>query len=206
MIRINLLGKEAEDQAKGLRAIQLPELSLGTNQAGIAAMFTVALLVIALSWWMQSRQLGRVRVELAGLKAEEARLQEVSAGVHRLRERTERMRQKLQVIVELKANQSGPVMLLDQVSRLMSDGLWLTRLELSDGEVTIRGAALSDVAIADFVDHLEGSTYFDDVFLRTLGDSGDALSFQITLRFEPVRETPATESAAALAAAGGGAS
>ena len=63
----------------------------------------------------------------------------------------------MQVIVDLKANQTGPVMLLDQISRLMVDGVWLTRLELDEGSVIINGSAdVGDCNVADFVDESRG--------------------------------------------------
>ena len=91
----------------------------------------------------------------------------------------------MQVIVELKANQTGPVMLLDQISRLLTDSIWLTGIEADSDSVTIRGGALSEVGVADFVENLEDARFFDDVVLRTLVDSGDSLNFQVTLTFIP---------------------
>ncbi len=49
MIRINLLGPEAGKKGKGLGAIRLPDLSVGATQGGIAAMFIVVLVGIALA-------------------------------------------------------------------------------------------------------------------------------------------------------------
>ena len=100
---------------------------------------------------------------------------------------------KLNVIVELKASQTGPVMLLDQVSRSLTDGLWMTELELEEGEVRMQGASLSEASVADFVNNLERSEYFADVRLRTLLDTGEQSNFQITLVFDP---TPGTDAQA----------
>lgn len=185
MIRINLLGREVEKKARG-SAFSFPSLSAGATQAGIGAMLVVVLIGLAAAWWVQSRQLRALYGDLSTAQAERARLQDVADTVEALRATTDRMRSKLDVIVQLKVNQSGPVMLLDQVSRAITDGLWLTRLELEDLDVTIRGSALSDVAVADYVKNLEVSSYFDGVFLRTLGDTGEGLNFQISLRFLPL--------------------
>ncbi len=186
MIRINLLGREAEEQAKGLRGLALPEFRGGAHQVGMALLLLATIGFIALTWWNQSSRLQALRADLTAVQTERQRLQEVADQVETLRSTTDLLRQKLKVIVGLKANQTGPVMLLDQVSRLLTDGVWLTRLQLEGGDVTIRGAALSEVSVADYVRNLEGSAYFTDVFLRTLGDTGEALSFQISLRFDPL--------------------
>ncbi len=126
MIRINLLGADSAKKSKGLRAIRLPEFSVGAVQAGIAGMFVVVLLGIGFARWSQSGTLKRMRTELALVQSERARVQEVADQVDALQDRTDLLRQKLEVIVELKANQTGPVMLLDEISRLVTDGLWLT--------------------------------------------------------------------------------
>ncbi len=192
MIRINLLGADAEKQGKGLRGIQMPQLSAGATQAGIAALFVAVVVVIGLAWFMQGRRLDSLRSELAGVEAERIRLQDLAGQVEELQDRSNLLRQKLDVIVELKANQTGPVMLLDQVSRMLVDGVWLSRLELDGHDVVINGSAMSETNVADFVNNLEGSLYFTDVRLRSLGDTGEALNFYITLRFpypDPLSET-----------------
>jgi type IV pilus assembly protein PilN len=201
MIRINLLGDDAAKQGKGLRGLRMPQLSAGATQAGIAALFVVVVLAIGLAWFMQSRRLDTLRGELAGVEAERMRLQELAGQVEELQDRSSVLRQKLQVIVELKANQTGPVMLLDQISRMLVDGVWLSRLELDGSDVTINGSAMSETNVADFVNNLEGSNYFVDVRLRSLGDTGEAQNFYITLRFQPTTATPSE--LPANAAAGG---
>lgn len=185
MIRINLLGREAEKQKRGLRGLSLENLGASPTQIGIGAMLTSVFIVLAVAWWYQSGRLEEVRADLARVTEERARLEEVATRVESLQERTDLIRDKLMVIVELKASQTGPVMLLDQVSRLLTDGLWLTRLQLEDGGVDIRGAALSEVTVADFVANLELSEYFTDVRLRTVVDSGEQMSFQVTFAFDP---------------------
>jgi type IV pilus assembly protein PilN len=185
VIRINLLGRDTEKQGSRFGGFSLGEMDASINQIGMGALFVVVLLSIAGAWWYQSRQLSGLRAENAAIELERAQLQEVAGQVDSIRDRTDLLRQKLDVIVELKVNQTGPVMMLDQVSRAITDGLWLTRLELEDRSVTIRGAALSEVAVADFVNALERSEYFNAVRLRTLGDTGEAQNFQITLDFVP---------------------
>ncbi len=203
MIRINLLGADAAKKSKGLRAIRLPEFSVGAVQAGIAGMFIVVLLGIGLAWWFQSNTLKQLRTELSLVQSERARVQEVADQVAALQERTDLLRQKLRVIVELKANQTGPAMLLDEVSRLITDGLWLTGLDLARGDVTLRGAALSDNSVADFLTNLQASQYFEQVRLRTLGDSGETVRFQISLAFKANNLAAGAEPPAAAGGGGG---
>jgi type IV pilus assembly protein PilN len=201
MIRINLLGGEAEKQSKGLRALRMPEISVGASQAGMGALFVSVLVLIAAAWFFQSRSVRSLRTELAAVQAERAHLQEIADQVTQLQDRADLMQRKLEVIVDLKANQTGPIMLLDQISRLLVDGVWLNRLELDEGAVEINGSAMSENNVADFVNNLERSEYFTSVRLRTLGDTGEAQNFYISLDFQP---TMAARTAEAQAAASGG--
>lgn len=193
MIRINLLGREAEERARGAGGFGFDDLGANTTQVGIGVMLVAVLVIVGAAWWYQSSQLAAVRAELADVEQERARLEEVADEVEALQKQTDLLRDKLGVIVDLKANQTGPVMLLDQVSRLLTDGLWLTRLELHNRQVEIHGSALSEVPVADFVNNLEQSEYFNEVRLRTLGDTGEELSFQVSMLFNATpgaEETP----------------
>lgn len=182
MIRINLLGLEA---APKRRRVSMPSLGVGADQLGLVVLLIACVAVIGGAWWYQRGRLSSVRAGLAEIQAERARLTDVAERVREVQEQTELLRQKLQVIVDLKANQTGPVVMLDQISRLLADGLWLSRLEAARGVVQIQGAALSNVSIADFVSNLEGSPYFEDVVLRFSEDTGDAYRFQVNLNFSP---------------------
>ncbi len=204
MIRINLLGGETEKKSKGLRGMRMPELSLGMAQAGMAALFVIVLGGIGTAWFMQSSGLSSLRAELAEVETDRTLLQEIADQVALLQDRADLMQRKMQVIVDLKANQTGPVMLLDQISRLMVDGVWLNRLELDEGYVEINGSAMSENNVADFVTNLEGSDYFVGVRLRTLGDSGDAQKFYISLDFRATMAADAGDAAEAPSAGGGG--
>lgn len=198
MIRINLIGQELEEKP-GSR-FSLPQLSLGGGQVAIAAVLVAVLALIGLAWWYQARQLGVLNNRIATVRAERERLQDVADQVQELREESDLLRQKLDVIVQLKANQTGPVMLLDQISRNITDGLWLTGLDLEGGSVDLEGAALSEVGVADFVEALGESRFFDGVRLRTLGDTGESFRFRVTFTFEP---TPAAVGVSAPQAEGG---
>lgn len=190
MIRINLRGPEA---TKERRSWSMPEMSVGADQAAFGAIMVVTMLLVAGGWWYQGRQLGRLEARLSEVQAERDELSETVQQVDRIRSQTELIRQKLRVIVQLKRNQTGPVLLLDEVSRRLPDGLWLTRMEAVEESVDIQGAALSNTAIADFHSNLRASPYFDEVVLLFSEDTGDAFRFHLNSRFLPASR-PESES------------
>ena len=148
------------------------------------------ILLIGGGWRYQATYLNSVKIHLAGVQAERARLQDVVDKVDQARTRSDLLREKLQLILDLKTQQTGPVLLLDQVNQLLTDGLWLDQMDLEDGNVRLEGAALSEAGVADFVTNLNGSPYFRGVRLRTIVDSDTVIAFNITFQFRPTPVSP----------------
>jgi Tfp pilus assembly protein PilN len=164
------------------------------------------IVVIGAAWWWQSRTVGNLETRLAQVTAEQQELAETAARVRDLEDRRAVVNQKLGVIVDLKKSQSGPVLLLDQLSRELSDSLWLTDLTLTEGgEVTVIGHALSELSIADFESNLRLSSFFADTNVQFTQDTEDSVRFQLGTRFIPLSappEPPANEAGAQPAANG----
>lgn len=184
MIRINLLGHEP---AKPKRRA-MPELKVGGSEnAGFILAIVATLVVLAAAWWWQSRDFARLQATHTALVAEQTQLAETSAMVRDLEDRRATVNQKLNVIVDLKKSQSGPVLLLDQISRELPDSLWLTNMTVSPGGmVSIIGEAMSNVAISDFGQNLRLSPYFADTNIEYTQDMGDSERFQLSTRFVPL--------------------
>ena len=183
MIRINLLGHQA---AKPKRR-SVPEFSVGGSETAPYILAIVATVVIvAAAWWWQSRAYSTLQVRHAEVTVEQQQLADIAESVRALEDRRAVVGQKLGVILDLKKSQSGPVLLLDQLSSELSDSLWLTDLTLSEGSVSIIGQALSEIAIADFAQNLRLSSYFADTVLEFNQDTGDSVRFQLSTRFVPL--------------------
>jgi len=186
MIHINLLGHEP---TKPKRRKAMPVLSIGGSENitfGIAIVGT--LLLLGAAWWFQTSSLRRARRDMAELEIQRAALAETAAKVNDAEDRTAMVNQKLRVIVDLKRGQTGPLLLLDNLSREIPDSLWLSQVDAQQGSLAITGSALSNVAISDFVRNLRLSPYFDvdeEGGLRFTEDTGDAYRFQINALFLP---------------------
>jgi len=203
MIRINLLGHEP---AKPKGGPSMPEFELGGGEnVGFALAVVLTLVVLAGAWWYQAGRVDDLRRELANAQQTRDELADIAARVREVQDRTALVEQKLEVIVELKRNQSGPVLLLDELNRMVPDGVWFTQLTLSQGDLNITGMSLSEVQVTDFLEALRLSSDFADEFLVVSEDTGDAVRFQITVRFVPLAPAPATpaDQGAAAGSAGG---
>ncbi len=72
---------------------------------------------------------------------------------------------KIDVIDQLKKNQTGPVRLLDEVSKALPAGVNLTLLSEKKGQVDIEGTAFTNNDIVRFIDNLKAQVYFTEIFL-----------------------------------------
>ncbi len=199
MIRINLLGQE---QAKPKRRA-MPELSIGGSENAPFVLVVVAAVVfVAAAWWWQDRSMGVLQARHQQITAENEELGETALQVALLEDRRASVNQRLGVIVFLKKSQSGPVLLLDQISRELSDSVWLTDLTLSAGEVSIIGEGLSELSITDFAQNLRLSPFFADTVLDYTQDTENSVRFQLSTRFVPLSPPPAAEDGVAAPGSG----
>ncbi len=183
MIKINLVsaGTEAAVTKKAT-----PEISLGGHRADIILLVVLAigLAVTGIRWYM----LHSTVVELTDIKAERTiernELQKYIDKVEELEAKRAELKAKIDTIRKLKENQKGPVRILDEVSRTMPDLVWLTGLNLAGTHVTLNGMALDENAIANYVDNLDASPFFNEPTVVTIQRSReDSFTFRLECDF-----------------------
>ncbi|MGD0282313.1 MAG: PilN domain-containing protein [Dissulfurispiraceae bacterium] len=70
------------------------------------------------------------------------------------------------LIETLRKNQSVPVRVLDEVSMLVPDGVWLTSLVFKESGISLEGNAFSNIDIVSFIDNLKRAADLSDVYLE----------------------------------------
>jgi len=158
MIKINLLGVERKVVAQ--RVVSDNPLRPMMLSAGL-----VLLLFAGLIGW-RYRMLGaesdRLHDEIAVAQQETVRLQSVLAQVQQFEQRRIQLQQRVGLIEQLRSDQTGPVHMLDQISRALPSVVWLTTLKQAPAgnEVVIAGRSTTPTGLPDFVGNLEASGYF----------------------------------------------
>ena len=152
MIRINLLGVERQ-QPRKTASFTLFDAAQRTTFV-CCLVFGLAAMGIAAWYWSLSRAADKVAADIALAQAEIVRLQPVLAEVARAEERRAQLKQRVDIIEELRQGQSVPVKLLDHVSRSLPDMLWLTALDQKADAVNIEGRTATLISLADFVANL----------------------------------------------------
>ncbi len=187
MIRINLIqeGKKIAVARSGAPS----RLSIDTETAAVWALvvtFVVGGLAYGGYWLLLSRDIGQRRDEIAVVQKRVNELQEVLDEVDRYIERRAELDHKIEVISELRDNQSGPVRIMDEVSKALPDLMWLDELDLSGREVTMQGRAFTTNSVASFLENLAKVPEFREPVLKSATWNVRAYAFQVSFRFRVV--------------------
>src|SRR5436190_10016225 len=157
MIRINLLAAERERTKK--KAVTFG--TAGQKMAvGCSMILILALLFIGWRYWVISRDSNQLDAAISTAQQETTRLHSVIQQVQQFEQRKAQLQQRVVLIEQLRKGQTGPVHMLDQISRALPPMLWLTELKQTGAEIVIEGKCTSPIGVSDFVANLEASGYF----------------------------------------------
>jgi type IV pilus assembly protein PilN len=157
MIRINLLAGDRKGGAKKAPVLGTVGQKL---TVGCTLILILAALFIGWRYWTVTRESGDVDREIAAAQQETNRLHSVIQQVQTFEQRKAQLEQRVVLIEQLRKGQTGPVHMLDQISRALPPMLWLTELKQLGVDVQIDGRATTPIGVSDFVANLEASGYF----------------------------------------------
>jgi type IV pilus assembly protein PilN len=155
MIRINLLAVERQ------RAKKKVSFQIG-QKLTIACSLILVLGALFIGWryWSLSHESASLDAEIAKAQRETASLQTTIQQVQQFDQRKAQLQERVGLIEQLRKGQSGPVHMLDQISRALPPMLWLTELKQKDSDIVIDGSCTNLNSLSDFVANLEASGYF----------------------------------------------
>ncbi len=158
MIKINLLAGER----KAVKRTKVP-FQIG-QQLTVVCVLILGLTAGLIGWryWSLTRESAQLDADIAVAQQETARLRTVIEQVQQFEQRKAQLQQRVQLIEQLRKDQTGPVHMLDQISRSLPPMLWLTELKQGENpnEVSIQGRVTTLTGLSDFVGNLEASGYF----------------------------------------------
>ncbi len=157
MIKINLLPTKRKPPKK-LTELQ-QQLILGV------LLLTVTVGGVAFFWMKLTVQAAELQEKVNTAKATAEEQKKKLAKVANVEEDRKKVLEKINIIEQLKKNQSGPVKLLDKISRALPKGLNITSLVEKTGQVNVDGTAFSNNEVVQFVDNLKAEPFFAEVML-----------------------------------------
>jgi type IV pilus assembly protein PilN len=158
MIRINLLAAERGTAKKTRAAGGVTSAQRVT--IGAALIFLSTILSIGWWYWSLHQRSTRLDEDIVAAETKAQQLRSVLAQVQKYETRKAVLQQRVTLIEQLRRGQSGPVHILDEVSKALPDRLWLVSMSQRDKDFTFDCRAPSLTIASDFVANLEASPWF----------------------------------------------
>jgi len=202
MIRIDLLKSEQKKAPKAPgkqdASIQGPEF-VGKKQKKLFEfnynlIFLLVIIIMAALFYTQKKSLEMEKDLLQTTQNEKSQLQNVIKTLNQLEQQRALMEKKINLITQLKSRQGAAVWILDALNRNIPDWVWLIETSYKGTRVDIRGKAMNNRLIADFISNLEDSPVFQNVELKnsTQRKSGNNLYYEFSITSRYVRPRPDT--------------
>jgi len=157
MIRINLLKPETKD-------LREPAVTPGPVEEGArkgpnvgSLIFLILIIALGAVFFFQKKAFDRENALLVRARQEKSQLQYVEAKLEEQRRARESLNQKIMLIESLNAQRDLAPRLMDEISRRLPDWVWLTEVVYDAKGLSIKGRALSNNLIADYISALEAS-------------------------------------------------
>lgn len=193
MIRINLLPHRAEKR----RAHQIQFAALSVISLVLGALL-VGFVHVAIT-----TQISYQERRNEYLKKETAILDKQIEEIKKLREQTQSLLVRKDAVEKLQSDRSSVVHLLDQMLRILPDGVYLSTLKQGGNRITMVGYAQSNARISTLMRAIEDSPWLDSPSLIEIhaATANGARVSQFTLAFnltkvQEAAKTPAVKPAA----------
>ena len=200
MIKVNLVGEKPSKKTKQKKA-STPSAPGAVQAYLFLALFAGGALVLcAALYWYQSSKLARLDADIAAAQQRQRELQAIKVQVDALEAKRATFQRKVDLIEKLKSQQSGPVHLVDELSKSLPDFVWLRTLEQTGDVIKVSGQANGLTSVADFISALQRSGWFPAVDLVSSTEDQNIVTFALQATFKDP-EVAAKEAAARQAAA-----
>ena len=186
MIRINLLAVERKASKSALSFQAGQKLTIACS-----AVLVVTALFVGWRYWVLQQRSNKLDQEISDAQKETSRLHGIIQNVQQFEQQKAQLQQRVVLIEQLRKGQTGPVHMLDQISRALPPLLWLTDLKQTDDSVVIDGRCMAVTGLTDFVSNLEASGYFkrsiDILSSQTevlAGSPSELIKFSVKAQFQ----------------------
>ncbi len=167
------------------------------NNMIIIGLVGLSIVVAALYWFINNRTLANRQTTVSERQTEADKLEAIIKEVEDFQRRKDSLQNRIDLINQLKQNQKGPVRIMDQISRDLPDLVWLDKMTVAGGSVSISGRGLNPNAIANYVENIKNDPYFEEPALNDLTEAASAgpnkatvYSFDMDFKFSYTPKTP----------------
>jgi type IV pilus assembly protein PilN len=157
----------------------------------------VIVLVVAaalnlLYWYSLDKTKRDIAAQMQVAEQKNRELADVKARYLERQRQAESYKRRVDVIDQLRANQAGPVSLMNMIGETVNstEAVWLNSMKDQGNSVDIEGMALSNDAVANLIGNLKKTGYFRNIEIKeTYQDEQikDMQAFQFTLTCEKAK-------------------
>ena len=197
MIRINLLGSPKPKGKKNAVANAAPGPGLGLGSFAAPVVQVAAVLLIAGAanfgyWYQLDREKKSIELQTRVAEAKNRELADIKARYLERQRQADAYKRRVDVIDQLRNNQTGPVNLLSMIGDTVNgtEAVWLNSMQDQGANVAIDGTALSSDAVANLISNLQKTGFFRNIEIKeSYQDDGikDMQAFQFTLTCEKAK-------------------
>jgi Tfp pilus assembly protein PilN len=194
MIRINLLGGAKPKGKKG-PAVTMPSFEVGNLGGPLVQVAAVLLIAGALNfgyWYQLDREKKSIDVQMRVAEQKNRELADIKVRYMERQKQAEAYKRRVDVIDQLRTNQTGPVSLLSTIGDTVNgtEAVWLNSMQDQGAVIAIDGTALSSDAVANLISNLQKTGFFKNIEIKeSYQDEGvkDMQAFQFTLTCEKTK-------------------
>ncbi|MBZ5570987.1 MAG: PilN domain-containing protein [Acidobacteriia bacterium] len=191
MIRINLLGAPKPKNKRS--SVSVPNVmemgEPGSPKVKILVVLALAATLNVGQWYRLDKQATTIAKNMAAAEQKNRELAEVKTKYLERQREADNYKRRVDVIDQLRANQSGPVELLNTIGSTINntEAVWLSTMKDQGASVDIEGMALSTDAVANLIQNLQKTGHFKNIEIKeTYQDESfkEMQAFQFTLTCE----------------------
>ena len=196
MIRINLLGAPKPKGGKKGAAVSMPSFEGGDGGGSPMLRVAAALVIFGLLnagyWYRLDSEKKSIAVKMRVAEQKNRELADIKARYLERQRQADAYKRRVDVIDNLRSNQSGPVNLLAMIGETVNgtEAVWLNSMQDQGASVAIDGMALSNDAVANLISNLQKTGYFRNIEIKeSIQDEQikDMQAFQFTLTCEKAK-------------------
>jgi len=159
MIRINLLPFRTARKKENIRR-QFSAYSL--------LLILVLLVTVAIHFGL-NKKVTQLNAKVEHTRNELSKYNKINKEIALIKKQLNILDKKLDVVKTIELNRREPILLLDTMTRMViKKRMWLTGFTVKGNGINLKGVAIDNETVADFMRRLEGSKLFPVVDLKTL--------------------------------------
>lgn len=197
MIKINLIPVEQRKSIEGMG-----QFLFGLFILALVIAFMVALMII------QNNKIQDVKDETARVEKRIKELDAIRLKVEDFKKKNQELEKRIQVIAQLEKNRVGPLYVMDALSDVIPEKLWINNFRNKGNGASFNGIAANEFIIADFMRNLQNNEHFTYANVGTIknqtvsGKPFKSFAMNVGLRFGKVVLTESDETSEVKPAGG----